>query len=120
MRPEVEKCTKIGPKTAKMGSGGPLGGIQGTRAKKEALKVARVIHDIVNLEPKREPKMVQKRDEKTREKREGKKRALGSVLVHFGEPFGSLFGSKIDPGAPSERFLGEKRHSEYTLLFVVI
>ena len=103
-----------------MGSGGPLGGIQGTRAKKEALKVAPgILHSLI-FGDKMEPKMVQKRDKKTREKREGKKRALGSVLVHFGEPFGSLFGSKIDPGAPSERFLGEKRHSEYTLLFVVI
>ncbi len=43
-----------------------------------------------------------------------------SFLDHFGEPFGSLFGSEIDPGAPSERFFGEKRDSEYTLLFVVI
>ena len=49
----------------------------------------------------------------------GKKTAFGSILDHFGEPFGSLFGSKISPGAPSERFLGEKRDSEQTLVITV-
>ena len=57
------------------------------------------------------PKNIEKRRQKT---------VFGSIFVHFGKSFGRLFGSKIDPGAPSERFLGEKRHSEYTLLFVVI
>ena len=38
-----------------MGSGMPLGATLGTRAKKDAKKGAPTIHDIVNLEPKREP-----------------------------------------------------------------
>ena len=92
----------------------------GAGAEKEALKMLLGIQRLLIFGVKLEPKVVPKLYKKTREKREGKKRAIGSVLVHFGEPFGSLFGSKIDPGAPSERFLGEKRHSEYTLLFVVI
>jgi len=46
----------------------------------------------------------QKTDKKESEKRHGKKTAPGSILDHFGEPFGSLFGAKTVRERPRSDF----------------
>ena len=48
------------------------------------------------------------------EKGHPKKETQGSILEHFEELFGRLFGSKNAPGATSDRFFGEVRDSENT------
>ena len=45
--------------------------------------------------------------------------APGSILGHLCEHFGSFFGPKNGPRATSERFFGEKRDSEQTLVITI-
>ena len=47
------------------------------------------------------------------------KEAQGSILEHFEELFGRLFGSKNAPGATSDRFLGEVRDSVNTRVITI-
>ena len=59
----------------------------------------------------------QKEEPKQGEEKGRKKGGFGAIS---GSLWGGLFGSKIDPGAPSERFLGEKDPSQHTPLFTMI
>ena len=53
------------------------------------------------------------------EKGHPKKEAQGSILEHFEELFGRLFGSKNASGATSDSFFGEMRDSVTTLVITI-
>ena len=65
------------------------------------------------------PKVLQNALKNIVEKGHPKKEAQGSILEHFEELFGRLFGSKNAPGATSDRFFGEVRDSVNTLVFTI-
>ena len=65
------------------------------------------------------PKVLQNALKNRVEKGHPKKEAQGSILEHFEGLFLRLFGSKNAPGATSDRFFGEKRDREQTLVITV-
>ncbi len=71
------------------------------------------------LEPFWRPKVLQNALKNRVEKGHPKKEAQGSILEHFEELFGRLFGSKNASGATSDRFFGEVRDSVNTLVFTI-
>ena len=92
----VREATKGGKKGVEKGVS--------SGAKKEVKKGGAHPCSLWHLWHQNGAKSGQKTDKKESEKRHGKKTAPGSILYHFGEPFGSLFGAKTVRERPRTEF----------------